>query len=71
MRGSRVVIPGKYRAKILKELHETHPEIVRMKGLARRYVYWKNIDAEIESLVKACHACTETKKDPAKAPLHK
>lgn len=42
-----------------------------MKGLARRYVYWKNIDFEIESLVKSCRACAETRKDPKKALLHK
>lgn len=71
LRGSRVVIPEKHRAKIIEELHETHPGVVRMKGLARRYVYWKNMDVEIESLVKACRACAETKKDPKKAPLRK
>ena len=45
--GNRVIIPFHLRNKILRELHENHPGIVRMKALAR-YVWWAGMDIEIE-----------------------
>ncbi|XP_011883223.1 PREDICTED: uncharacterized protein K02A2.6-like, partial [Vollenhovia emeryi] len=41
-----------------------------MKQLARRYVYWKLIDKDIERLVRSCPACVNIKNSPVKAPLH-
>ena len=38
--GNRVIIPFHLRNKILTELHENHPGIVRMKALAHSYVWW-------------------------------
>lgn len=70
MRGTRVYIPEKLRPAILKELHQTHIGVVKMKGIARSLCYWPGIDAEIEALVKACQNCAEVKKSPEKAPLH-
>ena len=33
--GSRVVVPPGLRERVLKELHQTHPGVVKMKALAR------------------------------------
>lgn len=38
-------------------LHETHIGIVRMKSVARTYVWWPGIDCDIENWVKCCKAC--------------
>ena len=46
--GNKVVIPFQLREKILIEHHENHPGIVRMKALARTYVWRPNIDSQIE-----------------------
>src|SRR5436190_2372536 len=69
-RGHRVVVPSSLQSSVLKELHHTHIGITKMKQLARRYVYWKTIDKEIERVVRECASCAATKKNPPKCPLH-
>ena len=55
----------------MDELHEGHPGISRIKGLARGVVWWPGIDADLEKKVKeCCCACEANKKSPALAPLH-
>uniref|UniRef100_A0A5S6QH47 RNA-directed DNA polymerase n=1 Tax=Trichuris muris TaxID=70415 RepID=A0A5S6QH47_TRIMR len=68
--GNRVVIPEAGSNVVLDELHGGHPGIVRMKGLARAYVWWPGIDKQIEDRVKQCQACQESRHDPPKAPTH-
>ena len=38
--GLRVVIPQSLRKQVLEEVHSAHAEVVRMKSLARRHVWW-------------------------------
>lgn len=66
---NRVVIPFSLQKKILKQLHTGHPGIVRMKALARCYVYWPNIDKDIAQTVKECSTCAAVAPAPVKAPL--
>ena len=68
--GCRVIIPAKLRGKVLEELHDSHPGIVRMKSLARSHVWWPGIDEEIARTVKACSSCQCFKNASPKAPLH-
>ncbi|XP_060543752.1 uncharacterized protein K02A2.6-like [Pantherophis guttatus] len=67
--GDRVVIPLCLREKVLMLLHEGHPGIVRMKGLARSYVWWPNMDADITEWVGRCQPCQESRPDPPTAPV--
>ena len=60
----RVVIPFSLRSTVLKQFHTGHPGTGRMKALARSYVYWPNIDADIEDLVKRCSKCMAVSKNP-------
>lgn len=55
---------------MLKELHEIHPGMTRMKSLARSYVWWPGIDADIEMMVRQCHTCQVNQSKPASAPAH-
>lgn len=65
----RVVIPLSLQSKILQQLHVAHPGIVRMKALARSYVYWPNIDKDITDFVHNCSRCASTAKAPVKTEL--
>ena len=44
--------------------------MVNLECLARSYVWWPRIDKEIDSVVKACFECQETRHSPSVAPLH-
>ena len=68
--GSRVVVPPKCRSRVKTMLHEAHPGIVRMKSLARGYVWWPKIDAELEGVCKSCVICQTQQKTPPVVPLH-
>ena len=68
--GSRVVIPKKGREAVITLLHEQHPGITCIKRLARGYVWWPEMDQELEVAVKVCDQCQQHQKSPAKAPMH-
>ena len=68
--GNKIVIPFQLRQKLLTELHENHPRIVRMKALARSYIWWPNIDNDIEMTVKSCNSCQMNQTMSSKAPIH-
>ncbi|XP_048249781.1 uncharacterized protein K02A2.6-like [Haliotis rufescens] len=65
--GNRVVIPPPGRDRIIRELHEAHTGISRMKALARSYVWWPSMDSILESTVKKCEVCQQMQQIPAKA----
>ena len=60
MWGSRVIIPPKHQAQLLAELHEGHLGIVKMKALARSYMWWPGMDKAIEEVAKGCTGCQLT-----------
>ncbi len=68
--GVRVVIPEKFRERLLNQIHEEHPGICKMKSLARCYLWWPTLDKEIEAKVKSCGICAAVRNMPPTAPLH-
>ncbi|GFS80833.1 uncharacterized protein K02A2.6 [Trichonephila clavipes] len=61
----------KFRKNVLEELHAGHLGIiVKMKAIARSFVYWKNIDNDIEEAAKNCVDCARYKADPPKSKVH-
>ncbi|GBP96050.1 Uncharacterized protein K02A2.6 [Eumeta japonica] len=68
--GIRIVISKALQNRILEELHTAHTGMVKMKALARSYVWWKNIDSDIERMVKECKDCCLMQKNPVKVPVH-
>ncbi len=68
--GARVVIPGKLRENILDLLHCTHLGSCSMKALGRGYVWWPNMNEEIERVARGCQTCQLNQPSPAKAVPH-
>ncbi|XP_054272899.1 uncharacterized protein K02A2.6-like [Macrosteles quadrilineatus] len=52
------------------ELHVGHLGMDKMKALARSYCTWRNIDKDIEQLVRTCKQCRLKQNQPAKEPNH-
>ena len=67
--GSRVVIPTRQQARLLFELHTTHMGVVKMKSLAREYIWWPGLNKQIESVAAKCKGCSRFKKKPPPVPL--
>jgi transposase InsO family protein len=54
---NRVVCPDKLKREVVKLLHDGHPGIVRMKLLARSYVWWFGLSKDIENFCRMCQTC--------------
>ncbi|XP_064554465.1 uncharacterized protein K02A2.6-like, partial [Drosophila montana] len=67
----RVVIPTKLQKLILDELHRAHLGIVKMKGIARSFVYWQSgIDKDIKNAARTCEFCAKHANQPPKCFDH-
>jgi transposase InsO family protein len=62
--GTRVIIPSKFRDKLLRRLHEQHPGMVRMKSVARMHCWWPNLDRDVETMVRSCQTCQKSLPSP-------
>lgn len=54
MWGYRLIIPHKFRQEILDELNSLHMGIVKIKSMARAYVWWPNLEEQIEQISQTC-----------------
>ena len=68
--GNRVVIPFQLCERVINELHDSHPGILRMKALVRSYFSWSSLDEMIETCVEQCKTCQVNQNMPASAPFH-
>ncbi|KAK3782887.1 hypothetical protein RRG08_002516 [Elysia crispata] len=63
----RIVIPTNMRMEMLNKLHESHLGITKCRALAQTSVWWPNISAQIEDMVRKCTVCAKlrpTTKEP-------
>ncbi|KAL2077680.1 hypothetical protein ACEWY4_027184 [Coilia grayii] len=70
MWGNRVIVPPNLRQRVLEELHVGHPGVVKMKAIARSYVWWPGLDAQVEDRCKTCISCRQWQKSPGLTKLH-
>ncbi|XP_045775110.1 uncharacterized protein K02A2.6-like [Maniola jurtina] len=66
----RIIVPPSLREGVLKEIHEGHLGINKMKNVSRSYVYWPSLDRDIEDLCRECEACRIVRDSPPRATLH-
>jgi hypothetical protein len=60
--GHRQVIPPEGREAVLKNAHDGHPGITRMKRLLRDRCTWSGISTDIETFVSNCTSCQSSDK---------
>ncbi|XP_037944434.1 uncharacterized protein K02A2.6-like [Teleopsis dalmanni] len=66
----RVVIPPHYRQRLLENLHTSHLGMVKMKGIARSFIYWPGIDKDIENMANECDGCARQANKSVKCDSH-
>jgi hypothetical protein len=62
--GNRVIIPSKLRKQLLAEIHNGHLGMVRMKSVARSFVWWPGMDSQIENTARQCSNCQQIQRMP-------
>ena len=67
--GIRVIIPNSLQASLLKDIHQGHPGISKIKSVARSHFWWPGLDSDLEHLAKSCQSCQAVKQAPPAAPL--
>ena len=65
-----MVIPAKCRDAFLKELHESHPGISRMKSLAHSHIWWPKMDVDNKLFVRNCGMSQDSANMPQASALH-
>ena len=68
--GTRVIVPPTLRQEVMSELHADHSGSSRMKELARSYIWWPNLDRDLENVSASCEICLQHRPMPPKAELH-
>lgn len=57
LRGNCIVVPQSLRKQILKLAHKMHQGIVKTKQFLCGRFFWRGMDQDVETLIKACSAC--------------
>ena len=57
MKNSKVLIPETLKHKYLKQIYQGHQGIEACRSRAREFVFWVNINRDIEELVQKCSLC--------------
>ncbi|UYV85138.1 K02A2.6-like [Cordylochernes scorpioides] len=67
-KGSRVFIPLKWKAKILKLIHEGHQGTNRCLRRARDSIYWHGMSQDIINTVENCRTCQANQRNKTPIP---
>ncbi|UYV78371.1 K02A2.6-like [Cordylochernes scorpioides] len=68
-KGSRVFIPLKWKAKILKLIHEGHQGTNSCLRRARDSIYWHGMSQDIINTVENCRTCQANQRNKTKEPM--
>ena len=59
-----VVVLQAHQSTVIESLHAFHWGVINTKQLARRYIWWPSLNADIEIMVKECDICTQCSRSP-------
>lgn len=65
----RIIIPKTLRLDYMKNLHEGHLGMTKMKQLVRDMYYWPKINCHLEEYVRRCFICQTYQNNNIKEPL--
>ena len=68
--GQGVIIPQKFCKMLLDELHAHHIGMSRVKALARSYIWWPQLNVDIEETCRKCNQCLLSSDNPVTALPH-
>ena len=57
MKNSKILIPETLKQKYLMQIHHGHQGIEACREKAREFVFWININKDIDELVQKCSLC--------------
>ncbi len=57
--GTKIIVPGISRERLIKLLHASHSGITKTMSLASSLYYWPGMTNEITQFIKNCNQCTE------------
>ena len=69
LRGTRIIVPKKLRARTLELAHEGHLGIVGTKQTLRSKVWWPKMYQEVEKFCRSCHGCQLVSKPAPPEPI--
>jgi hypothetical protein len=69
MKGQQIVIPKSAQTNILTQLHTAHLGQEKTKLLAREFVYWININKDIDRQIEQCQTCQYYQPSQTAEPL--
>ena len=56
---------------VAEEIYDEHLGVVRIKALVRSFIWWPNLDKDLEDLARRCERCQSQKGRPAQVlPSH-
>ena len=58
----RIVVPKSLQHDMLQRIHAGHQGRVRCKALARKAVYWNDINSHMDNMIDRCVPCLNTRK---------
>lgn len=68
-KGQKVIIPKEQKSEILTQLHRGHFGIQKTLSIAREYVFWVGLTADLTSFVEKCSVCQKTQRKNSKEPI--
>lgn len=68
-KGDQVIVPEKYKNKVLSQVHEGHLSATSCINRARQTVFWVGMTADIQKYIDSCETCQKFKKSNTKEPM--